>query len=51
MFTFLSGPSFAKEIMDEQITLVTVAGRSRPVLVKLAAMFECEYFKIFQVMM
>lgn len=47
MFTFLSGPSFAKEIMDEQITLVTVAGRSRPVLVKLAAMFECGYFKIF----
>lgn len=47
MFTFLSGPSFAKEIMEEQITLVTVAGRSRKVLVQISEMFDCAYFKVF----
>jgi glycerol-3-phosphate dehydrogenase (NAD(P)+) len=44
-FTFLSGPSFAKEIMQEQITLVTVAGRSRKVLNTVMDMLEAPYFK------
>ncbi|EQC46627.1 NAD(P)H-dependent glycerol-3-phosphate dehydrogenase [Bacteriovorax sp. Seq25_V] len=43
--TFLSGPSFAKEIMEEQITLVTVAGRSRKVLGQISSMLDTEYFK------
>ncbi|MGB0452871.1 MAG: NAD(P)H-dependent glycerol-3-phosphate dehydrogenase [Bacteriovoracaceae bacterium] len=47
LFTFLSGPSFAKEIMEEQITLVTIAGRSRKILMKVRDMFECPYFKVF----
>lgn len=45
LFTFLSGPSFAKEIMQEQITLVTLAGRSRKVLQTVSKMLECSYFK------
>lgn len=44
-FTFLSGPSFAKEIMMEQITLATLAGRSRPVVKTCMDMLECSYFK------
>lgn len=47
LFTFLSGPSFAKEIMQEQITLVTVAGRSRRVLQNISKMLDCPYFKVF----
>lgn len=45
LITFLSGPSFAKEIMQEQITLVTLAGRSRRVLRELALMLDTAYFK------
>ena len=43
--TFLSGPSFAKEIMQEQITLVTIGGRSRKVLNQVAHMLDTPYFK------
>lgn len=46
-FTFLSGPSFAKEIMEAQITLVTLAGRSRKVLTRVSKMLDCSYFKVF----
>jgi glycerol-3-phosphate dehydrogenase (NAD(P)+) len=46
LFTFLSGPSFAKEIMQEQITLCTLAGRSRRELLKISAMLEAPYFKV-----
>lgn len=46
LFTFLSGPSFANEIMQEQITLVTLAGRSRRVLKSVAEMLEAPYFKV-----
>jgi len=46
-FTFLSGPSFAKEIVDEQITLVSLAGRSKKMLTSVADMLETPYFKIF----
>lgn len=45
LFTFLSGPSFAKEIVQAQITLVTLAGRSRKTLKKVSQMFESPYFK------
>ena len=44
-FCFLSGPSFAKEIMLEQITLTTLAGRSRKVLLKVIDQMETSYFK------
>ena len=47
LLTFLSGPSFAKEIMQEHITLVSVAGRSRRTLLNVAAMLEAPYFKVF----
>ncbi len=45
LFTFLSGPSFAKEIMMEQITLATLAGRNREVLVRVTEMLEAPFFK------
>lgn len=44
-FCFLSGPSFAHEIMQEQITLVTVAGRSKKVLENVTGMVNTPYFK------
>ncbi len=44
-FTFLSGPSFAKEIMMEQITLVTLAGKNRKTIKKVIEMLEAPYFK------
>lgn len=43
--TFLSGPSFAKEIMEKQITLVTIAGRSKKILMDIADKLETPYFK------
>ncbi|WP_164848214.1 NAD(P)H-dependent glycerol-3-phosphate dehydrogenase [Halobacteriovorax sp. HLS] len=46
LFTFLSGPSFAKEILEEQITLVTLAGRSRKVLQSVSKMLDTSYFKV-----
>jgi glycerol-3-phosphate dehydrogenase (NAD(P)+) len=47
LMTFLSGPSFAKEIMEEQITLVSLAGRSRRNLLNVAGMLETSYFRVF----
>lgn len=47
-FCFLSGPSFAQEILDEQITLVSVAGRSRSHLVSVGEMLQTNYFKALQ---
>jgi len=46
-FCFLSGPSFANEIMQAQITLVSLAGRSRKVLLNVAEMIDSPYFKVF----
>ena len=43
---YLSGPSFAKEILEKQITLVSLAGRSRKLLIDAATMFETDYFRI-----
>jgi len=45
-FTFLSGPSFAREIMEEQITLVSLAGRSKRVMNQVSNMMVTDYFKI-----
>lgn len=45
--TYLSGPSFAKEILDKQITLVSLAGRSRSTLLKAADMMQTDFFKCF----
>jgi glycerol-3-phosphate dehydrogenase (NAD(P)+) len=44
-FVFLSGPSFAQEILDRQITLVTIAGCSKPTLLTVSEMLECGFFK------
>lgn len=44
-FCFLSGPSFAHEIMQGQITLVTIAGRSKKVLENVISMVNTPYFK------
>ena len=46
LFCFLSGPSFAKEVMEEQITLATLAGRSKKVLTSVAKMMDTNYFKL-----
>lgn len=45
-FCFLSGPSFAHEIMQEQITLVTLAGRSKQVLERVIPMINTPFFKV-----
>lgn len=45
--TYLSGPSFAKEILDKQITLVSLAGRSRATLLKASDMLQTDFFKCF----
>lgn len=45
LFCFLSGPSFAHEIMQEQITLVTLAGRSKMVLENVISMVNTNSFK------
>jgi glycerol-3-phosphate dehydrogenase (NAD(P)+) len=45
LFCFLSGPSFAHEIMQGQITLVTVAGRSKKILENVITMTNTPYFK------
>ncbi len=45
-FTFLSGPSFAQEIVVKQITAVTVAGRSKQILDLITQeMLSTSYFK------
>lgn len=47
-FCFLSGPSFAKEILDQQITLVTIAGKSKKTMNSVASMLVTDFFKIFK---
>lgn len=47
-FCFLSGPSFAKEIVEKQITLVSMAGCSKIVLDEISGMFSTEYFMTFK---
>lgn len=45
--TYLSGPSFAKEILDKQVTIVSLAGLAPEVMLKVAEMLQTEYFKAF----
>lgn len=42
---YLSGPSFAKEIIDKQITLVSVAGEDRDMLLRACDMLGTDFFK------
>lgn len=43
--TFLSGPSFAKEIVDKQVTIVSLAGKNPTVLLDICKKMNTEYFK------
>ncbi|MBF0314800.1 MAG: NAD(P)-dependent glycerol-3-phosphate dehydrogenase [Oligoflexia bacterium] len=47
LFTFLSGPSYAEEIIEEQITLVSLAGKSRNTIINVANMLNTNYFRAF----
>lgn len=47
-FTFLSGPSFAREIVEKQVTLVTLAGRDKRLLERIGTMMHTPYFKTFK---
>jgi glycerol-3-phosphate dehydrogenase (NAD(P)+) len=42
---YLSGPSFAKEIVDKQITLVSLAGEDREMLLRACEMLGTDFFK------
>lgn len=42
---YLSGPSFAKEILDKQITLVSLAGSDREKLMIASNMLSTDFFK------
>src|SRR5690606_27485348 len=42
---YLSGPSFAKEIIDKQITMVSLAGEDREMLLKACDMLGTDFFK------
>jgi glycerol-3-phosphate dehydrogenase (NAD(P)+) len=43
--TYLSGPSFAKEIVDKQITIVALAGKTPEVLLDVCKKMNTDYFK------
>jgi glycerol-3-phosphate dehydrogenase (NAD(P)+) len=45
-FAYLSGPSFAKEIVDKQITLVSMGGSNRQVLLRICEMMQTSFFKV-----
>src|SRR5690606_810625 len=42
---YLSGPSFAKEIIDKQITMVSLAGEDREKLLQTCEMLGTDFFK------
>lgn len=42
---YLSGPSFAKEIVDKQVTLVSLAGRTPSCLMDVCKKMNTDYFK------
>lgn len=46
LITYLSGPSFAREILDKQVTLVNLAGRHPDVLYQVSNFFKVDYFKV-----
>lgn len=45
LITYLSGPSFAKEIVEKQITIVTLAGKTPDTLLDVCKKINTEYFK------
>lgn len=47
-FAFLSGPSFAKEIVARHVTTVSVASRSFENLTLVSKMLDTDYFKVFK---
>ena len=42
---YLSGPSFAKEIVDKQVTIVSLAGNTPDVLLDICKKMNTDYFK------
>ena len=42
---YLSGPSFAKEILDRQVTIVSLAGKTPATLLPVSQMLATNYFK------
>ncbi|MCO4755072.1 MAG: hypothetical protein KC478_11365, partial [Bacteriovoracaceae bacterium] len=42
---YLSGPSFAQEILDRQVTIVSLAGKIPDTLIPVAEMLQTNYFK------
>lgn len=42
---YLSGPSFAKEILDRQVTIVSLAGKVPDTLLPVSQMLQTDYFK------
>jgi len=47
LFTYLSGPSFASEIVAQQITCVSIAGKSRSTLLYVTDFLQTSYFRPF----
>ena len=45
-FCFLSGPGFAREILQRQATMVAVAGSDSSVLDRVTSMFTTDFFKV-----
>jgi glycerol-3-phosphate dehydrogenase (NAD(P)+) len=45
LITYLSGPSFAKEIVDKQVTIVALAGKTPDTLLSVCKMMGTDYFK------
>ena len=43
--TYLSGPSFAKEIVDKQVTIVSLAGRNPNIMLDICKKMGTGYFK------
>ena len=43
--TYLSGPSFAKEIVEKQITIVALAGKDPDALLNVSEMLKTNYFR------
>ena len=46
-FCYLSGPSFAKEILEEQVTVVSLGGKTPKTLKAVGQMLQTDYFKAF----
>jgi len=45
LITYLSGPSFAKEIVDKQVTIVALAGKTPDTLLDVCKKLGTDYFK------